>query len=654
MRKETAAAKKTKSVVKKVKKVKKESASSSLPECSTPEVEQQLKTALSLFDELKMTPRAVQVDAIHKVLEAFAKPSNRYVVLEAPTGVGKSHISVALSRVFGRSYFCTLTAQLQDQMEKDFGGLGMRVLKGRGKYRCEDARASCIVGKELYKGKDACPGPLDHTSPNPKPVDKGDCPYLYAKQAAFLAPLMMANYHSFLANVGQAADYVDWSKDSNELFDPNLDPLDPADAWKILDRAERGNEPTPEEKRAACIRPFLVLDEAHTLEGFLLDQVGLHVDLKKLAGVDAPDLPLMGEDFGAFIAKMKREDYATEGVTLKPVAEKPAPPATEKLAYAEWLKVVMPRLTTQIKVVSDPEERDELRNVLRKMVFIETKLRGDEDFIIERGVDDGKRDDGTGQSPYDPTWFAAKPLRVHEYGHWLTGWGKKVLLMSATVLDAGQLVRNIGLDPKDGDFVQMGSVFPKENRPIRVYPMDQTFKSREHVWPKVAEFTDRLMTHHGREKGLLLFPSNKMLWEVRKKLSKLNQLRLIIAIGDDREQKYKEHLLNRHNSVLVASGYWEGADLKGDAARFAVIPAMPRPHWSGQIAARSKLEPRWYEWLTFCKFIQGLGRTVRSETDESITYVMDAKFVSEMNKSESLIPPWVKEAVTVANMGGEE
>lgn len=559
-----------------------------------------LDKSLKLWPLRDTKPRDIQVESIRKCLDAYDRGAE-YVILEAPPGVGKSAIGVTLARYYGRTYFTTLTAQLQEQYLKDFEYLGMRTLKGRAKHKCGRSNGdSCLVGKELFQGKNACYGPADPLQPDPAmPTDKAACPYLFSKQSAFNSPLMMSNYHSFLANIGQAALYAPGEADEGDL-----DSLDGDELLNALE-AQRSQQLI---ENVNIQRPFMVLDEAHVIESFLLDQTGVGVNLNKLG-----------------------------------VRTDPLPDEEEKVEpYAAWLTGVLPQLRVREKVLTDAQEKEELRGLIRRIGLVLAKVAaGTAEYIVERD-----KDFDTGK--LKPHWFSIKPLRVHEYGKWLWGYGKRSLFMSATVLDAGQLATNIGLDLSKGDFVQMGSVFPKENRPIVVTPMDMRKSARDTSWPRVAQMIDGLMSHHSREKGLLLCPSNDMLKFFADNVSKLNRMRLIFAHGKDREARYKEHLLSRSPTVLAASGYWEGADLKGDASRFQIIPAAPRPMWFGQIKARSKMDPSWYRWLTFCKLVQGYGRSVRSDTDEAITYIMDQEFVSEMNRSSgSMIPPWMKEAVRV-------
>ena len=44
----------------------------------------------------------------------------KYIVLEAPTGFGKSPVAIAVARASGTSYICTSTKDLQTQYSRDF------------------------------------------------------------------------------------------------------------------------------------------------------------------------------------------------------------------------------------------------------------------------------------------------------------------------------------------------------------------------------------------------------------------------------------------------------------------------------------------------------------------------------------------------------
>lgn len=518
----------------------------------------ELLTANKVLKQFPLAkPRDIQVVAIEKTVEAYRNGA-KYVVLEAPTGTGKSALGLAFARAMGdRSYMLTLTEQLQEQYVRDFGAkFNLAALKGKAKFTCNRARASCAVGTVLYKGGNQC----------------DPCAYRVAKQAALSAKHCVANYHSYLHNIGPLE------------LDENGEPLD--------------------EERIDLLRPLTVLDECHTIESFLLDQIGVTVRKADWPLVELADFP------------EERSD--------------PSP----YLDYVE--KELIPKLKAFDKNLVDPAEKDELRLALSKLSAV-VRFRG-EDWVPERGENDGK---------LEPGWFSLKPLRVARYGPWVTSGGERQLFMSGTVLSAMQFVTSIGLDPNEGEHIELPSPFPAENRPIIARGLDMTFRARDTSWPEMARIVDGLLTHHKNDKGLLLTPSNAMLKYIRERLGRVNQARLITAYGDDRMEKYRMHLTAKMPSVLAASGFWEGADLAGDASRFQIIPALPRPFWAGQVKARASMEPTWYRWQTMTKLLQGYGRSIRSETDEAVTYILDVEFTNEMKARDCMFPAWVRDAVRI-------
>lgn len=59
----------------------------------------------------------------------------KYILLEAPTGFGKSPVAIAAAMTLGTSYICTSTIDLQAQYGKDFPSL--KVAKGKKNFICE-------------------------------------------------------------------------------------------------------------------------------------------------------------------------------------------------------------------------------------------------------------------------------------------------------------------------------------------------------------------------------------------------------------------------------------------------------------------------------------------------------------------------------------
>jgi len=526
-----------------------------------------LRRKLTVEQVMKNFPfakaRDIQVEAVTKVVESYNN-NQEYVLLEVPVGGGKSGIALAFARTLQDAFMVTLTEQLQNQYMKDFEHYGLKVLKGRGKYQCSNAGGSCALGNTLK-------------------LECAPCPYKTAKLIAFQSKLMVCNYHSFLANVGGGGGrrvLAQW-RDTGHLPPP----------------PDREQPPPPP-------RLLAIWDEAHTMEAFLLDQMGLEVDLNKLAIVPAVPMP---------------------------------DPTPDPRPYFEWLeKVLNPAITDELKNITNPEEQERLTNFLNALNA--TLARRDvDDWVPERPEDQwGKT---------DPFKLSMKPLQVNAYGHHLYGWADFNIFMSGTILSAWQMVKALGLDPEKGDHIVMPSPFPAKNRLIYGGDLDMTYKARDVSWPLMFQQVDALMHRHKAEKGLILAPSKAMLETIYKTLSPANKQRWLLASGDNRLENYRRHMESTTPTVLAAPGLWEGADLKGDASRFQILPAVPRAFFKGQTAARAQLDKLWYRWITYMKLLQGIGRSVRDETDFATTYILDKDFLAECKRSDSMVPRWVQEAV---------
>jgi ATP-dependent DNA helicase DinG len=79
------------------------------------------------------TLRESQTSVLNKIATAFAS-GYKHIVLEAPTGFGKSPVAIAVALTLGTSYICTSTKDLQTQYARDFPFV--KVAKGMNNFPC--------------------------------------------------------------------------------------------------------------------------------------------------------------------------------------------------------------------------------------------------------------------------------------------------------------------------------------------------------------------------------------------------------------------------------------------------------------------------------------------------------------------------------------
>ena len=134
-------------------------------------------------------PRPEQIRLLAALSDVVADaPSDdaaaRVVVMEAPPGVGKSHLAMTLARWSGDAYLLTSQKLLQDQYEREFGD-ALQLVKGRENYLCEryppPARMTTAQGLCRRPRGPMC-----------------QCPYARAKLAALNGPIFCTNTAYFL------------------------------------------------------------------------------------------------------------------------------------------------------------------------------------------------------------------------------------------------------------------------------------------------------------------------------------------------------------------------------------------------------------------------------------------------------------------------
>lgn len=135
--------------------------------------------------------RTHQRETIQRIIQAF-KQGKKFVVVEAPTGSGKSPIALTVSRIAKESYILTPQKILQDQYMKDFGN-EIVDLKGRNAYNCTQTGDSCTMGICIQMGKSSLPECV------PKDIaSEIKCPYYQRIREAQISHITLFNFKSFL------------------------------------------------------------------------------------------------------------------------------------------------------------------------------------------------------------------------------------------------------------------------------------------------------------------------------------------------------------------------------------------------------------------------------------------------------------------------
>lgn len=221
----------------------------------------------------------------------------------------------------------------------------------------------------------------------------------------------------------------------------------------------------------------------------------------------------------------------------------------------------------------------------------------------------------------------------------------KILMMSATILDFGTFMRNLGISREDAEIMAVDSEFPLENRPIFYKPQgNMGWRTKQETLPKVAAMVGKILGKYADKKGIIHTHSYEINRYIVGYLQSLGLGDRIVTHDNSkgaRDRAVLEHMSDlTRPTVLLSPSMTEGLDLKEDLSRFQVITKVPYPFLDEYIKARMQRDPAWYQWLTGLTLVQATGRSVRSKTDKAHTYILDSGFGDFISRNERNLPKW--------------
>jgi Rad3-related DNA helicase len=98
--------------------------------------------------------------------------------------------------------------------------------------------------------------------------------------------------------------------------------------------------------------------------------------------------------------------------------------------------------------------------------------------------------------------------------------------------------------------------------------------------------------------------------------------------------------------VLVSPSSTEGLDLKDDLSRFQIICKI---HWPylGDKLVKSRMEKyrHWYAYQAVKSLIQARGRSIRTEEDYAVTYILDDAFDRLYSNNLRMFPKYFRRSL---------
>jgi ATP-dependent DNA helicase DinG len=650
-----------------------------------------------------VTMREEQVHVLNEICEAF-NSGYKYILLEAPTGFGKSPVAIAVAMTLGSSYICTSTKNLQTQYAKDFPFV--KIAKGMNNFSClvkddfirNNVYKCGLCHPDSFKGSNTC----HHTT-----VENGPC-LMHDNEIAENGCKYKTDVDDYeVVNRGTKGEEVFIGDNAMQMYqheylkwfhikklNENRAEWMPCEYYHRLNIARNSSHAifnyamflSLDSKK---IRPkqLLILDEGHLLETEILKFCEFSVskrywkryisnfhmidygydDIEKWIGflieVEAKMLASIGHKSKIKdLALMRKQNYNWNSIRI--IKSKPKAANKNITDFLEQMSLENSK--------EDYVNNTELEFQLDDRITVLTNKIIDSEDLSNEAKSQAERDTDTLTHKIDTmlsnlnNWIVYdikhdefgeveriefKPLDISCYCESVFHKCSKLLIMSATILNHDVYCKSVGLNPADVKFIRVSSDFPIKNRPI--YPLNIAYLNYESmqiqdVRSNIIKAIDEIMNVHHNDKGIIHTISYKQLNLIKQNISDQNAQRLVETNSlTQRDAVIAHHAMTKSEpTVLISPSLYTGLDLKDGLSRFQIIVKVPFPDLTDKwICAKTKKDKQWYYWQTALRLVQSYGRSIRSKDDWAKTYVLDSSFGNFLKKNQNMFPDWFTSAI---------
>lgn len=553
---------------------------------------------------LALEPRPGQVKALDFIERMILEYCAEDIVIEAPTGAGKSAIGAACCHWASNwvpitledgvicdpgGYYLVTQIGLQKQIIQDVRthhkSKDFACLWSSSKYPCDGGKNGQKQQKNLDFGTfdpgDDEPGVTCQMGLKTKKAvccgrQQGHCPYLMARARFDKALFSLTNYPWFL---------------TERMFVGQLKP-----------------------------RNVMVFDECHTLERQLLKfgEVSINETMLRewdVRGLQVPEI----DDMHIFVNWLENR----------------------------YLPIINDRLGTYLEMAKAMDEASD--NLSHRITALENQVQKVVSCI------DGVRTKSHNwvywyeQTEKNGNEVNCKPLDASPYMNLLKSGGAARIYMSAFPGEKHIFCKSLGLDPEAVAWLRLDSEFPPENRPVVMGLVgSMSLRNQPTTLPPMLRVVDKILTQHATEKGIIHCHSYKLgdrLFEYLQRTAHKGRI-LYPRRAEDRDALYSRHQTDKAPTVLLSPSMTEGYDFKFDEARWQIIAKIPYPYLGDkQVEAKKDMDQAWYDLQTIMSIVQAAGRVCRDKTDYGVTYVLDSDFKGLWEKRKDMFPKWFQKAV---------
>jgi len=532
----------------------------------------------------------------------YRTPGVDNVIIDAPTGIGKSPINTALARQAESAFITTPQKKLRQQLEEDDDlNPYYAVLRAREDYSpCPAARLHSDSNTEF--DCESCP--VNKSPTLSCTNDDHQCPYWAAKESAIGADTSVTTF-SYLIVDGHLPV---WSEPDDNGEQTRLSFAD---------------------------RELLVVDEAHALESQVAN---LH------AGFSISPEGITESVYKSVRSRIVEEVHEATNETLT------ASDLSDLLE--EVLDRVQDRrqlLTEQLQQGSgDETERENARDELEDLSSVSRRLGWLLDdsttWVVEAEMvyHEGNKVPAAKLKPV----FVSEFLKDHVWNR-----ADNVVLSTATMPyrdDPDKWAKRLGLDPSRTETISRPMPFPASNREIHTRTMIDRFSRGGDFgnWGQIVDTLSMIARKHSGEKGLV----HTVSYERAEKLHEALGTKAVLhqkSHPEKSEMDFIREWQTGDKDILLSPALMEGVDLPDDQCRWQALVKVPYPS-TGDARVSHLLDEEndwdWYYEETAQSIIQSVGRGVRHAEDYCDYYVLDECFEDVMDRAD--VPGWFTDAIT--------
>lgn len=545
--------------------------------------------------------RDYQQEILFEAVDALFLDGFKNVIIDGPTGIGKSPINITLGRVIsylaankeeienyfsypldgideGNSFYTTPQKQLRNQLAndedlKEF----VHMLKSRSDYICGASGDNC---KE-------CTAPSNHEDPNMTCSRMPGCTYWGEKIKAINSDIAALTFAMLVVD-----NHIPHESPEGQILS-----FDNRDA--------------------------VIVDEGHNLE----NQVA-----SLFAGFSVSEWVLPDEVFQGIESRIKWDFDRYEDVE-------------------DILDTLLRRADNFVNDWKESGQREseveQCENFIRKVSFCQQEVRNGRPWVVTvDSFDNGRKK------------FTLKPVDVDNFlKKFIWSRGNKRIISSATIPyrdNIDKWARRLGLDGAT-KLISKPMPFPEENRLIDKSTIvgSMSGDGEDRHWNDVVKQIETIASKHQGKKGLIHTTSYK---RAKKLAEALGTEKVIVH---NYEYKYGEWKKNERDTevviddwqdsdkdILLSPTMTEGVDLYDDLCRWQILMKIPYgfigdSRVSYLINERNDWE--WYNQTAMLDVIQSVGRAVRGPDDYASYYVIDQAFNKLMSQVST--PEWFNSAV---------